>query len=117
MSGGIIASIVSFMTNGLYVLASGLSMWFPIGKGMTQFPIGYSTALVGAGYLVGITSGLAMLTGIFIAWAGFVPYFTISELPADGQSMQVLSTCSTDRCRCDGCCCCLDSDYSCKTCH
>ena len=88
MSGGIIASIVSFFTNGLYVLASGLSMWFPIGKGMTQFPIGYSTALVGAGYLVGITSGLAMLVGIFIAWAGFVPYYTITEILPDGQSMQ-----------------------------
>ena len=88
MSGGIIASIVSLLTNGFYVLAGGLSMWFPIGKGMTQFPIGYSTALVGAGYLVGITSGLAMLTGILIAWAGFVPYFTITELPIDGQSMK-----------------------------
>lgn len=88
MSGGIIASIVSLLTNGFYVLAGGLSMWFSIGKGMTQFPIGYSTALVGAGYLVGITSGLAMLTGILIAWAGFVPYFTITEVPIDGQSMK-----------------------------
>ncbi len=88
MSGSILASIVSFLTNGLYVLAGGLSMWFPIGKGMTQFPIGYSTALVGAGYLVGITSGLAMLAGILIAWAGFVPYYTITEVPLDGQSMQ-----------------------------
>ena len=88
MSGGIIASIISFLTNGFYVLADGLSMWFPIGRGMTQFPIGYSTALVGAGYLVGITSGLAMLVGILIAWAGFVPYFTMTELPVSGQSMQ-----------------------------
>ena len=88
MSGGILASIVSFLTNGLYVLAGGLSMWFPIGKGMTQCPIGYSTALVGAGYLVGITSGLAMLVGILIAWAGFVPYYTITEILPDGQSMQ-----------------------------
>ena len=91
MSGGIIASIVSFMTNGLYILSSGLSMWFPIGKGMTQFPIGYSTALVGAGYLVGITSGIAMLVGILIAWAGFVPYFTLTEIPADGQTMKAFA--------------------------
>ncbi len=88
VSGGIIASIVSFLTNGLYVLSSGLSMWFSIGKGMTQFPIGYSTALVGAGYLVGITSGLAMLAGIFIAWAGFVPYYTLTEILPDGQTMK-----------------------------
>ncbi len=91
MSGGIIASIVSFLTNGLYVLSSGLSMWFPIGKGMTQFPIGYSTALVGAGYLIGITSGIAMLVGILIAWAGFVPYYTITEIAAENQTMQAFA--------------------------
>ncbi|MBR1396650.1 MAG: oligopeptide transporter, OPT family [Selenomonadaceae bacterium] len=91
MSGGIISAIVSFMTNGLYVLSSGLSMWFPVGRGMTQFPIGYSTALVGAGYLVGITSGIAMLIGILIAWAGFVPYFTITELPAPDQTIQAFA--------------------------
>lgn len=91
VSGGIIASIVSFLTNGFYVLASGLSLWFPIGRGMTQFPIGYSTALVGAGYLIGITSGLAMLLGILIAWAGFVPYYTITEFATEGQTMQAFA--------------------------
>ena len=87
-TGGIFASIVSFLTSGLYLLGSSLSAWFHVGRGMTQFPIGYSTALVGAGYLVGITSGLAMLAGILIAWAGFVPYFTITGTPADGQAVQ-----------------------------
>lgn len=91
MSGGVIAAIVSFLTNGLYVLSSSLSVWFSVGRGMTQFPIGYSTALIGAGYLVGITSGLAMLTGILIAWAGFVPYYTITEILPDGQTMQVFA--------------------------
>ena len=88
ISGGIIASIVSLLTNGFYILSSNLSIWFSIGKGMTQFPIGYSTALVGAGYLVGITSGLAMLFGILIAWGGFVPYYTMTEILPDTQSMK-----------------------------
>lgn len=56
MSGGVISSIVAFCTNGLYALSGALSLWFPIGNGMTQFSLGYSTALVGAGYLIGITS-------------------------------------------------------------
>lgn len=88
MSGGVIASIVAFCTNGLYALSGALSLWFPIGKGMTQFALGYSTALVGAGYLIGITSGIALLVGILIAWAGFVPYFTCTEILPDGQTMQ-----------------------------
>ena len=88
LSGGIISSLVSFATNGFQVLAGGLSVFIPIGKGVSQFALGYSTALIGAGYLIGITSGLALLCGILIAWAGFVPYFTMTEIPADGQTIQ-----------------------------
>jgi len=38
--------------------------------------MGYSLALVGAGYLVGLSVGVAMLVGLLISWAGFVPYLT-----------------------------------------
>ncbi|SDG99244.1 putative oligopeptide transporter, OPT family [Selenomonas sp. WCT3] len=88
MSGGIVAGIVALFSNGFQVLSGGLSLWFHVGKGMTQFPIGYSTALVGAGYLIGIASGLAMLVGILLAWAGFVPFYTITGAVPDGMTLQ-----------------------------
>ena len=88
MSGGIVAGLVALLSNGFQVLSGGLSLWFHVGRGMTQFPIGYSTALVGAGYLIGIASGLAMLVGILIAWAGFVPFYTITGALPDGMTMQ-----------------------------
>ncbi|WP_303838959.1 OPT family oligopeptide transporter [Selenomonas ruminantium] len=88
MSGGIVAGFVALLSNGFQVLSGGLSLWFHVGRGMTQFPIGYSTALVGAGYLIGIASGLAMLVGILIAWAGFVPFYTITSALPDGMTMQ-----------------------------
>lgn len=88
MSGGIVAGLVALFTSGFHILGDGLSLWFRVGKGMTQFPIGYSTALVGAGYLIGIASGIAMLVGILIAWAGFVPYYTITSALPDGMTMQ-----------------------------
>ncbi len=88
MSGGIVAGVVALLSNGFQVLSGGLSLWFHVGRGMTQFPIGYSTALVGAGYLIGIASGLAMLVGILIAWAGFVPFYTITSALPDGMTMQ-----------------------------
>lgn len=88
LSGSGIAGVISFLTNGLHVLGDSLGAWFSVGRGMTQLPLGYSTALLGAGYLVGIASGLAMLVGILIAWMGFVPYFTnVGALP-DGMTMQ-----------------------------
>lgn len=88
LSGSGIAGVISFLTNGLHVLGDSLGAWFSVGRGMTQLPLGYSTALLGAGYLIGIASGLAMLVGILIAWMGFVPYFTnVGALP-DGMTMQ-----------------------------
>ncbi|MEQ2867935.1 oligopeptide transporter, OPT family [Selenomonas noxia] len=88
LSGSVVAGIIAFLTNGLQVLGGSLSAWFHVGRGMTQLPLGYSTALVGAGYLIGIASGLAMLVGILIAWAGFVPYFTMAEALPDGMTLQ-----------------------------
>ena len=88
LSGSVVAGIIAFLTNGLQVLGGSLSAWFHVGRGMTQLPLGYSTALVGAGYLIGIASGLAMLVGILTAWAGFVPYFTMTEALPDGMTLQ-----------------------------
>ena len=88
MSGGIVSGIVALLSSGFQVISDGLSLWVHVGRGMTQFPIGYSTALVGAGYLVGIASGMAMLVGILLAWAGFVPFYTIMETVPDGMTLQ-----------------------------
>ena len=88
LTGSFVAGVIAFFTNGLQVLGGALSAWFHVGRGMTQLPLGYSTALVGAGYLIGIASGIAMLVGILIAWAGFVPYFTMTEMVPDGMTLQ-----------------------------
>jgi putative OPT family oligopeptide transporter len=40
------------------------------------YSFSFSLALVGAGHLVGLSVGLAMLAGILIAWAGAVPIIT-----------------------------------------
>ena len=88
LSGSFVAGIIALCTSGFQVLSGALSVWFPVGRGMTQFPIGYSSALVGAGYLIGIASGLSMLVGILIAWAGFVPFYTMTGTPPEGMAMQ-----------------------------
>lgn len=87
-AGGLVAGLISLCTNGFQMLSSALSFWIPLGRGITEMPLGYSTALVGAGYLVGIAAGLSMLVGILIAWAGFVPYFTMTEAAPAGMTLQ-----------------------------
>jgi len=55
-------------------------------------PLGYSAALIGAGYLIGIASGMAMLVGTLLSWGVFVPYLTSVFKPAAGQSVQAFAT-------------------------
>ena len=87
-SGGFVAGLITLFTNAFQVLGTQLSLWVHVGCGMTQMPLGYSTALVGAGYLIGIAAGLSMLISILIAWAGFVPYYTMTGTVPDGMTLQ-----------------------------
>lgn len=62
--GGVLAGLVAFLTNGLRVMADGASAWIQTGKAAFQLPMGFSLALLGAGYLIGIVGGIAMLIGV-----------------------------------------------------
>lgn len=77
--GGVLAGLVAFLTNGLRVMADGASAWIQTGKAAFQLPMGFSLALLGAGYLIGIVGGIAMLIGVILTWGVAVPYFTMSE--------------------------------------
>lgn len=71
--GGVIAACVSLFTNGFRLLSDGTAYWFTQGKSIFQIPIGFSLALLSAGYLVGIISGIAILVGNIIAWGFAIP--------------------------------------------
>lgn len=88
VSGGIFAGIINLFTNGFHYLAGEMSFWFGVGRGVTQFPLGFSTALLGAGFLIGISSGIAILVGMIIAWGGFVPYLTNVLPMGDAKSVE-----------------------------
>lgn len=84
VSGGVAAAAVSFAASGLRVLGDGVSGWFALGGAVFRLPMGFSLALLGAGYLIGIVAGLAMLTGLVISWGIAVPILTsMAEIPAD----------------------------------
>lgn len=87
VGGTALAGIVSLCANGFHILSSEFSYWISLGKtATTQLPMGFSMALLGAGYLIGIASGIAILVGTLLAWAVFVPYLTSVLTPADGQA-------------------------------
>lgn len=86
MAGGIVSAIVSLCSGGFQVIAAETHYWFTFGKITSQFPLGFSPALLGAGYLIGIASGIAILVGMLLSWGVFVPYLTSVMTPAAGQS-------------------------------
>ncbi len=62
------------IATAMRLAADGAHGFFRTGAAAaTGYSFSFSLALVGAGHLVGISVGLAMLLGILIAWAGAVP--------------------------------------------
>ncbi|MBN3860425.1 oligopeptide transporter, OPT family [Neisseriaceae bacterium PsAf] len=73
---GILAAMVSFVTGGLKLLNDSASHWFRIENSIFQLPFGFSLALVGAGYLIGIGVATVMVLGTLINWNVIVPILT-----------------------------------------
>ncbi|MBO9328495.1 oligopeptide transporter, OPT family [Achromobacter xylosoxidans] len=87
VAGGLAAAAVSFAASGLRVLGDSVSGWFSLGGAVFRLPMGFSLALLGAGYLIGIVAGLAMLTGLVISWGIAVPILSaMGDMPA-GQTI------------------------------
>jgi len=86
-SGGLISAAFGLAGAGFRLLSDGASYWFSIGKAAVQLPMGFSMALLGAGYLIGLASGIAMLIGMVIAWGIAVPWLTAIATPATGQTL------------------------------
>src|SRR5215475_2364285 len=89
---GLIAVILGSVTSaGLAILtatriaAATIGGFFRLGSTASSgYDIAFSLALVGAGHLVGLSVGMAMLTGLIIAWAIAVPYLTSIQPAAAG---------------------------------
>ncbi|BAK83348.1 OPT family oligopeptide transporter [Komagataeibacter medellinensis] len=73
LHGGMLAAGITFASTGLRLLGSGLSATAVLGAAAFRLSIGFSPALLGAGYLVGLQGGLAMLLGALLTWEVLIP--------------------------------------------
>jgi len=92
LAGGLVAGLFSFAAAGLRVLAEGANLWLAAGASVVRFSMGFSLALVGAGYLVGIVGGLAMLLGLLLTWGVAVPWLTAITPRPEGATLQAFGT-------------------------
>jgi putative OPT family oligopeptide transporter len=85
---GAVASAGLAVVSATQVIAAEIQDYFPVGStSASGYDIAFSLALLGAGHLVGLSVGLAMLAGLLIAWAGAVPILTHLEPTAVGVAL------------------------------
>jgi putative OPT family oligopeptide transporter len=89
--GGTLASAGFAVLVATRIFAGQVAAYFRIGSATTGLGFSLSLALVGAGQLIGISVGLAMLTGLFIAWGVATPVLTALH-PAAGPAADVATT-------------------------
>ncbi len=92
LGGGLVAAAFSLFSSGFKVLAEGFSVWLTAGQAAFRLSTGFSLALVGAGYLMGITAGIAILIGVVISWGVAVPLLSVNSELAAGQTLPELAT-------------------------
>jgi putative OPT family oligopeptide transporter len=81
---GAAASAGLAILSALRIAAAEASGFFALtGTAASGYDVAWSLALVGAGHLVGLSVGMAMLVGLVIAWGVAVPWLTsLAPLPA-----------------------------------
>src|SRR5215204_6485762 len=85
---GSIASAGLAILTATRIAAASVTGFFRLGGAASSgYDVAFSLALVGAGHLVGLSVGMAMLTGLIIAWAIAVPILTSSQPAAEGTSL------------------------------
>jgi putative OPT family oligopeptide transporter len=82
---GSLASAAFAAGAAMKVMAGEVSIYFRSGSMASGIGASSSLALLGAGHLMGITVGMAMLAGLVIAWGILVPLLTAME-PASAAS-------------------------------
>jgi putative OPT family oligopeptide transporter len=84
---GSLASAVFAFLGAAKLVAAEVAHFVKFGNGATGLGASSSLALVGAGHLMGIAVGMAMLLGLVIAWGVLVPLLTIANPAAAGVSL------------------------------
>src|SRR5213075_2373679 len=82
---GSVASAGLAILSATRVVAGGLAGFIPLGaRASTGYDFAWSLALLGAGHLVGLSVGVAMLVGQIISWVIAVPWLTYMHPAAAG---------------------------------
>src|SRR5215212_10559313 len=90
---GSVASAGLAIVASTRIAAAELTGFFRLGTmASTGYNFAWSLALLGAGHLVGLSVGMAMLTGLIISWVVAVPVLTSMQPAADAVTLAAHTT-------------------------
>lgn len=89
---GALASAGYALLTALRAVSGSLSTSLRVGSGGTMLGGSLSLALIGVGHLVGVTVGIAMLTGVAISYGVLLPHFSAGRVPVDGDITESVSS-------------------------
>jgi putative OPT family oligopeptide transporter len=88
VTGSVLSAGFALLT-AMKLAAADAAGYFRIGSGVTGINPGFQFALLGVGHLVGISVGMAMALGMFIAWGVAVPVLTsLAPAAAAGATLE-----------------------------
>ncbi|HJP60174.1 MAG TPA: oligopeptide transporter, OPT family, partial [Gemmatimonadaceae bacterium] len=89
---GSIASAGFAIVTATRIAAGELNGFMRVGGGSTGWNFGWSLALLGAGHLVGLSVGMAMLVGQIISWVLAVPILTALQPATASETLAAHTT-------------------------
>jgi putative OPT family oligopeptide transporter len=88
VTGSVLSAGFALLT-AMKLAAADAAGYFRVGTGVTGINPGFQFALLGVGHLVGISVGMAMALGMFIAWGVAVPVLTsLAPAAAAGATLE-----------------------------
>lgn len=75
-AGGLVGGIIAFMQTGLKLVSNSMGFWFQSSNIIYGMSLGFAPALFAAGYIVGISAAVPMLSGILTGWGLGIPAFS-----------------------------------------
>jgi putative OPT family oligopeptide transporter len=77
LMGGLLGAALEFLQTGVKLLASLWEVWIKPASMVAGFGLGFSPALIGAGYLIGAELSISIFIGAVIGWLILIPAFSL----------------------------------------
>jgi putative OPT family oligopeptide transporter len=92
LCGGVVGAVLEVCQVAFKVLADSWQVWVIKQRTLIGFGGGFSAALIGAGYLIGLRMGCSIMLGAIVGWFCSVPLLSYSQLggATSSDAMQVL---------------------------